>query len=77
MFQSRTSYLCHVDDPYCQGFVAQDGSVLVPLPPLQHHVQTVHVVLQEVRILKDGGGAEEKQTEICNQASCLIHKTGR
>ncbi|KAF3850385.1 hypothetical protein F7725_012157 [Dissostichus mawsoni] len=32
--------------------VAQQGAVLVPLPPLQHHMQPVHIPLQKVRILK-------------------------
>lgn len=31
-----TLYLSHVDDSHCQGLVAQDGAVLVSLPPLQH-----------------------------------------
>lgn len=29
-------YLSHVNDAHCQGLVAQDGAVLVSLPPLQH-----------------------------------------
>lgn len=48
-------YLSHVDDSDGERLVAKNGSVLVPLPPLQHHMQTVHVSLQEVRILKDRG----------------------
>lgn len=48
-------YLGHVDDSDGERLVAQNGSVLVPLPPLQHHMQMVHVSLQEVRILKDRG----------------------
>lgn len=51
MQQSFLSYLGHVDNTHCEGFVAQDGSVLVPLPPLHHHMQTVHISLQEVKIL--------------------------
>lgn len=31
-----TLYLSHVNDSHCQGLVAQDGAVLVSLPPLQH-----------------------------------------
>lgn len=48
----RVAYLSHVDGPTGQRFEAQNRSVLVALPPLQHHVQLVSVPLQEVRILK-------------------------
>lgn len=44
-------YLCHVDDPHRQGLVAQDGSVLVAFPPLQHDLQPVGVPLQKMRVL--------------------------
>lgn len=44
-------YLRHVDESQRQRLVAQDGAILVPLPPLQHDLQLVGVPLQEVWIL--------------------------
>lgn len=37
----QSSYLGHVDGSHRQRLVAQDSSVLVPLPPLQHDLQLV------------------------------------
>ncbi len=45
-------HLCHVDEAERQRLVAQDGPVLVPLPPLQHDLQLVGVSFQEVWILQ-------------------------
>ena len=47
----KLQYLSHVDEPEGQGFVAQDGPVLVSLPPLQHDLKLVGVPFQEVWIL--------------------------
>lgn len=49
-----TPYLGHVNDAHCEGLVAQDGAVLVPLPPLQHDLQLVAVSLEKVRVLGEG-----------------------
>lgn len=55
-------YLCHVDGAHRQRLVAQDGSVLVPLPPLQHDLQLVPFPFQEVGILRKKN--QEKRKEI-------------
>ena len=47
------SYLCHVDEAQCQGLIAQNGAVLVPLPPLQHDLQSVGISLQKMWILEE------------------------
>lgn len=47
-----SGYLGHVDEAQREGLVAQNGAVLVPLPPLQHDLQSVCIPLQEVRILR-------------------------
>lgn len=43
--------LSHVEDSHCQSLVAQDGAILIALPPLQHNLQPVGVPLEEMRIL--------------------------
>lgn len=53
-----TLYLSHVNDSHCQGLVAQDGAVLVSLPPLQHDLQLVAIPLEEVWVL--GKGSTQK-----------------
>lgn len=53
-----TLYLSHVNDSHCQGLVAQDGAVLVSLPPLQHDLKFVAISLEEVRVL--GKGSTQK-----------------
>lgn len=47
------SYLCHVDKAQCQCLIAQDGAVLVPLPPLQHDLQSVGISFQKMWILEE------------------------
>lgn len=47
----NTLYLSHVNDAHCEGLVAQDGAVLVPLPPLQHDLELVAIPLEEVWVL--------------------------
>lgn len=49
----KPSYLCHVDEAQCQCLIAQDGAVLVPLPPLQHDLQSVGISLQKMWILEE------------------------
>lgn len=55
------AYLGHVDEPQRQRLVAQDGPILVALPPLQHDLQLVGVPLQEVRILREEEGGRERR----------------
>lgn len=57
----RLWYLGHVDGAGCQGLVAQDGPVLVPLAPLQHDLQLVAFSFQEVRVLTE----ERRRKERC------------
>lgn len=45
-------YLGHVDGARCKGLVAEDGSVLVSLPPLKQDLELVSLPLQEVRVLR-------------------------
>lgn len=45
-------YLSHVDETQGQRLVAEDGSILVALPPLQHDLKLVGVPLQEMRVLQ-------------------------
>lgn len=45
-------YLGHVDESQGQRLVAEDGSILVSLPPLQHDLQLVGVPLQEMWVLR-------------------------
>lgn len=45
-------YLSHIDDSHSQSFVAQDGSILVAFPPLQHDLQSVGISLEEMGVLK-------------------------
>lgn len=51
MCQGSSQYLSHVDGAHGQRLVAQNGSVLVPLPPLQHDLKLIAFPLQEVRVL--------------------------
>lgn len=46
------AHLSHVDAAHSQGLVAQNGSVLVALPPLQHDLELVALSLQKVRVLR-------------------------
>ena len=46
------SHLRHVDGSDGERLEAEDGPVLVPLPPLEHNVQLVSLPLQKVRVLK-------------------------
>lgn len=49
----RYVYLRHVNGSNGQGFESdENGSVLVTLSPLQHHVQSVAASLDEVRVLQ-------------------------
>lgn len=57
------SYLGHVDEAQGQGLVAQDGPVLVALPPLQHDLQLVGVPLQEVRVLRGQNAQSNTHTQ--------------
>lgn len=54
-------YLGHVDGAGCQGLVAQDGPVLVPLAPLQHDLQLVAFSFQEVRVLTEERRRKERR----------------
>jgi hypothetical protein len=67
----RVAYLSHVDGPTGQRFEAQDRSVLVAFPPLQHYVQRVSVPLQDVRILKQRQRCTHG-TATCEQPTQLI-----
>lgn len=64
-------YLGHVDQPDSQRFVAQNGPVLVALPPLQHNLQLIGISLQEVGVLqgKTTGCGHEKggETKVVHQ----------
>lgn len=44
-------YLSHVDESQGQRLVAEDGSILVSLPSLQHDLKLVGVPLQEMWVL--------------------------
>lgn len=66
--RGHVQYLCHVDDPHRQGFVAQDGSVLVAFSPLQHYLQSVGVSLQKMRVLwknKEWGLMNNVEEDVC------------
>lgn len=54
-----SAHLRHVDESHSQGLIAQDGPVLVPLPPLQHDLQLVGISLKEMRVL--GAQRESRQ----------------
>lgn len=45
-------YLSHIDDSHSQSLVAENGSILVAFPPLQHNLQSVGVPLQKMRVLE-------------------------
>lgn len=49
------AHLGHVDGARRQRFVAQDRSVFVPFPPLQHDLELVAFSFQEVRVLQRRG----------------------
>lgn len=51
----RRPHLSHVDGAGRQRLVAQDGPVLVSLPPLQHDLKLVAFSLQEVGVLRGRG----------------------
>lgn len=59
-------YLRHVDEAQRQRLVAQDGSVLVSLPSLQHDLKLVGVPLQEMWVLR-----AEDTTHASARALCL------
>lgn len=48
----NAAHLSHVDRANSQSLVAQNRSVLVPFPPLQHDLKLVAFPLQEVRVLR-------------------------
>lgn len=45
-------YLGHVDNSHRQRFVAQDGSVFVAFPSLQHDLKSVGIPLKKMGVLK-------------------------
>lgn len=47
-----STYLRHVDDPGGQSLEAQNGAILVFLPPLQHDVQLIAFPFDKVGVLK-------------------------
>lgn len=61
----KPSYLCHVDEAQCQCLIAQDGAVLVPLPPLQHDLQSVGISFQKN---VDTGGSKDGEVDRIREA---------
>ncbi len=55
----------HVDCPLGKGLVAQDRSIFVFLPPLEHHEEPVLLPLEEVGVL----GKKEKAESVPHHRS--------
>lgn len=69
----NAAYLSHVDRANSQSLVAQNRSVLVPFPPLQHDLKLVAFPLQEVRVLKLETQRKRLLHPLTLSPSCLVH----
>lgn len=71
----NAAHLSHVDRANSQSLVAQNRSVLVPLPPLQHDLKLVAFSLQEVRVLRLETQRKRLLRPLTLSPNCLVHSS--